>query len=293
MIYNPALRWDSLFGPFPYRQLPEQVNEDATLRYRERVRAKDAELVKKWTSQDQSEWLVRHYLASKLMMAGGLMLASAEYSEQRRLHVPIPYLIYYGLFHACRAFMLTVPFIKWRDAALLKFSHDKTRNVAVNELVTIDAILAKSLATMMMAARTRRELFSYSFPANGPESIGKVQKVSLSDATSMAQLLCEVAQLNSEALEAALDELQPSLPYDSDCVEKYGVYKTHDGIEIIDREDLYRLDQLFRREPHPRNIWSQTREGFVDDFAGAWGAGEGNDNDFDSDRGVTFIFPFQ
>ena len=31
--------------------------------------------------------------------------------------------------------MLTVPFIEWRDAALLKSSHDKTRNVAVNELV--------------------------------------------------------------------------------------------------------------------------------------------------------------
>ena len=169
----------------------------------------------------------------------------------------------------------------------------RTRNVAVTELDQMDAVLAKSLANMMIAARTRRELFSYSFPANGPESIDEVQKVSLSDVTTMAQLLCEVAQLNSEALEAALDKLNPSLPYDFDSVAQFGVYKTCDGIEIIDDEDLYRIGQLFRREPHPRNIWSQTRQGFVDDFAGGWGAGEGSDDDFDSDHGVTFIFPFQ
>ena len=145
---------------------------------------------------------------------------------------------------------------------------------------------------MMIAARTRRELFSYNFPANGPESVIQVQKVTLSDATTMARLLCEVSQLNSETLEAALDKLNPPLPYDRDCVRQVAVYKTIDGLEIFDNEDLYRLGQLIRKEPHPRNIWGQTREGFVEDFAAGWGAGKNSDDDFDPDHGAVFIFPF-
>ena len=220
------------------------------------------------------------------------MFASAEYSEQRHLHVPVPYLIYYGLFQACRAFILTVPFIEWPDALSLRIGHDKARKVAVNELSQLEVVVAQSFKSMMIAARTRRELFSYGFPANGPESIIGVQKVTLSEATTMARLLCEVAQLNSETLEATLDKLNPPLPYDRDYVRQVGVYKTIDGFEIFDDEDLCRLGQLFRKEPHPRNIWGQTREGFVEDFAAGWGAGTNSGDDFDPDRGAVFIFPF-
>jgi len=292
MSYNPALRGDPSVGPFPYEEIPRQLSENATLQYRARVNAMGARLVKQWNSQIQSEWLARHYLASKFMMAAGLMLASAEYSEQRRLHVPIPYLLYYGLFQSCRAFVLTVPFIEWRDASLLGIGHERVRNIAVDEVRQLDAGVAQRLDDILVAARTRREFFSYSFPANGPGSLAGVKEVRLSDTTALARLLCELAQLNSESLEAALEKLDKTFPYDLDCVSLIGVYKTIDGFEVFDDEDLYRLGQLFRRESRPRNIWSQTREGFIEDFAAGWGAGDTSDDDFDPDRAVGFVFPF-
>src|SRR5687767_442718 len=102
MTYSPALRSHLVWGEFPYTAIPDAVPESVMLAYRNRARMRAGAMANAWTPASQSEWLVRNYLSAKLILAGSLKFASEEYADTHRLHVVRPYLIYYGLFHACR-----------------------------------------------------------------------------------------------------------------------------------------------------------------------------------------------
>jgi hypothetical protein len=294
MSYSPALRRHIVYGVFPYDAIPAACPEVSVLSYRDRVRARFTTFAKAWQPRDNSEWMLRNYLAAKFLMASSLLLSSEAYAERKGLHVTRPYLVYYGLFQACRAFMLSVPFQEWRSGDLLRASHDKIANVVTDELRHIDGPLAQRIGQRLLDARSLRELFSYSFPGGGLSSITYPASLDFTEAVHIATLLGELAQLNSEALDAALDKHVSETPgFDVQYLLDAALYKTVDGQTIVDQEDLYRVKQLMRNVPRPTNIWSQTREGMIEDFTDNWSGGEDSENDaFDADEAWRLIFPF-
>ena len=284
-----------LHGEFPYSEIPGRLSQSTAVRYRDRALVKFVTLAKSWDDLANTEWLVRFYFAAKLILASSLKLTSEEYTTTRRVHVARPYLIYYGLFHACRAFLVTVPFQQWEAGALLHRSHKRVGLLVENELASIDGQLALFISTKLADARALRELFSYTFPGEGPESIRSVPPVLGAEATNIARFLCELAQLNSECLDEALDRhLKAPVGYSKAMASEFSMFRTSDGRTIVDHEDAYRIAQLMRNHARPINLWAQTAEGMVEDFTANWGAGSKSDpNDFDADEAWhSGVFPF-
>lgn len=296
MSYSPALRWHIVHGAFPYDVIRARLAQPTVLAYRDRSRARFAVLAKSWNPAYNSEWILRNYLAAKYLLAAGVLLSSEAYAERKGLHVTRPYLIYYGLFQACRAFILSVPFQEWKDGELIRSTHERVINVVVDELKRLDGQVAIRIHERLLAARSHREFFSYGFPGDGPDSIATPEPVRFSEAVEIGQLLGELAQLNSEALDDALHRhVSESAGFDVQFLLDASLYQTIDGQTIVDQEDLYRVKQLMRNMPRPTNIWAQTREGMVEDFAGSWSAGDdiSEEDAFDVNEASGLIFPFR
>lgn len=111
------------------------------LAYRDNIREQFTRLAKQWDRKLNTEWILRHYLGGKLMLASSLMLASEGHAGRYGLEVARPYLIYYGLFHAARAMILTLPTRGWRDGALITLSHAKVGKIILDTLTRIHAPL--------------------------------------------------------------------------------------------------------------------------------------------------------
>ena len=81
-----------------------QKFNDAT--YREFLKlCKNEDGIIEMNSLLNSEWMLRTYCASKMIMAATLLLNSAEYSIEKNLLITVPYLQY-----AARAFLYVCPY---------------------------------------------------------------------------------------------------------------------------------------------------------------------------------------
>jgi hypothetical protein len=294
MSYNPALIDHPIKGRFPYVALPARVSELKTLEYRDGIRGQFIRLAKQWDRKLNTEWILRHYLAAKLMLASSLMLASEDHARRYALDVARPYLTYYGLFQAARAVILTLPSQDWRDGALITISHVKVGNVIIDTLARLDSSLLEAIGHRFVDARSYRELFSYAFPAAGLESIQDPAPFTSDEAVAIATLFCEIAQLNSEALDISLAKHSPHpVGFAIELSVLIAVHATVDGREILDSEDAYRIHQLIRRIPRPVNLWDPTREGMIEDFYSSWGGGDQTDPAmFNADTAWHLIYPF-
>ncbi len=242
MSYDPSLINHVIQGRFPYTAIPARVPESEMLAYRDNIREQFTRLAKQWDRKLNTEWILRHYLAAKLILASSLMLASEGHARRYGLDVARPYLTYYGLFLAARAMILTFPAQGWRDGALITLSHAKVGKIILDTLTRIHAPLTESVGRRFIDARSYRELFSYAFPADGPESIQNPAPLSSEEAVSIATFFCELAQLQSEALDISLARHCPPDPgFAIELAVPIAVHKTIDGIEILDSEDTYRI----------------------------------------------------
>jgi hypothetical protein len=294
MTYDPAICTHSLKGNFPYREIPRSVAERTINRYKARIREQFARLAKRWTADLNSEWTIRLYLSGKLMLASALLLASAKYARNRDLMVAVPYLTYYGLFTAGRANILTLPTQKWRDSALYTLSHEKVTNVLTDGLSSLDPKIAGQVNRTLVAARTSRELFSYRFPAQGPAALPLTRRVNMLRAVRITTILCELAQLHSEALDASLQKHDTAkVGYSPEVLRQAMIHAGRNGYTLIDKEDNYRIGQLVRNEARPRHLWGYIREGFVEDFLGAWLEHKRpRTGDFDGGDTRSIVYPF-
>jgi hypothetical protein len=144
------------------------------------------------------------------------------------------------------------------------------------------------LAKVLLKVKAYRELISYRSPSSGDENIDSIAEVE-----SIAILLCEVAQFNSELLESSIlnNADQKTFVF----AEKYLSDLSRCEIEgelFFDREDAYRSGYLKRKYPVAPNILHTMTEGHVEDFFGAWLSKEESEKDevFDPDKNWQLIF---
>ena len=300
--------------------------------YCQNIKRKYSKLTKAWSDDLYSEWLTRNYLAVKMILSASVMLTSFEYCREKNVRIVQPYLLYYATLSCCRAVIFTMPDhqlipaknlpaiatesrwsfsrlrqimrklrLKLRPAKptgaeepkytdLYEMTHSKIINIVgeyMERLFPADGINYKAYLENL---RSDREMFSYKFPAQG---IGRSDMEEQFDTVvDLCSLLAEVAQLNSECLEASFRKhAKGEFEINQDIVEKCFLYESASEV-ILDREDHYRTGYMIRKMKTPCNLQMMATEGLVEDFFGSWCAGEEEAGVYNPDANWRIIFPF-
>lgn len=263
---------------FEYYNLDNKFEDKEISKYKQWVYSRFNEICNKnMNSELNSEWVVRHYLATKMILSATVMLSSLEYCIEKNVRMSIPYLSYYSILTCCRAVVFTLPNISWKNGkdSIMEMNHSKTINGIKDCLMKLNKNYGEETYNQINSYKDYRELFSYKFPASGT-GIMDYEKYSYDKTVDICRTLCEIAQLNSQQTENyirknclySLDEFKE---LDKKYFNRCFCYKVNDAnIEIIDHEDWYRIDYIRRKQPYPVSIYYTMIEGMVEDFFGAW-----------------------
>lgn len=284
---KPPVSLDRLSGSifaYDYRRLESLCDAKALAAYTQRTRTLFAPTAKTFDDLRNTEWLLRSYLALKLILHATIMATSAGYARDRNLRVATPYLNYYTLFSACRAFLLTCPDVSWKGAATAHFSHAGAITLAVDLLKRLDHKVSAQASTQLLAAKSQRELFSYAFPMSGPRDLG-TQRISLDDAVALAGVFAELAHLNTACLEGAVSKHQKGRTFGliEDQAWELMSHALEGGEEHFDDGDWAWLGRLFREHTAPVALTALATQGMTEDFFGGWSASDEVEGAYDPD----------
>lgn len=273
---------------YDYRCL--QGFDEANLKnYIARQQPKFAARAKAWSVEQNSEWICRHYLAAKMVMMATLQLNSLQYARERNLRLVSPYLAYYTVFSLLRSVLFNVPEADWNEGRLIQLSHKRVGSFGFDHLRYLDKDWAKQLISKFQRLRHERELISYWHPSSGDSEFQPFD-----DMIELSTSLAEIAQLNSELLEASLTKYseEKTWKFLDSYVEQVSQVELVGDVHV-DWNDMHRLDYLSRKWPRPTSLQHTITEGHVDDFFGAWcPEGAANAGDFDPDTDIRLIFDF-
>lgn len=271
---------------YNFRELNDRFDETSIEKVADALLVRYSRLTKNWDEDKNSEWLCRTYLSAKMIMTATLQLNAMEFSQERNMRLVVPYLTYYSLLSLMRSIVYMSPDIDWNNGQLVSISHKKAINLTFDHIGKFDQGVARELKEISLKSKAYRELISYRSPSSGDKNIG-----SLGDIVSISTLLCEVAQFNSELLEASIlkNVSQDKFVFLDSYIHDLALNEI-EGESFFDQEDLYRLDYLKRRYPASPNILHSMTEGHVEDFFGAWISEDPQDTEFDPDSDWQLIF---
>ncbi|MGI4886476.1 MAG: hypothetical protein ACRYFR_16085 [Janthinobacterium lividum] len=265
--------WD-----YTYRELFDFADEKRIKSIADSTLKQYSTLTKKWTVELNSEWTCRAYLAIKMILNATVQLRSLEFAKKVGLRTANPYYEYYATLSILRAVVYTLPTQEWSEGKLIKISHSKAIEVAFDWLAKFDKTKSEALKQICWQLKAQRELISYSAPASGDANLGSNYNL-----IELLTILAEVAQFNSELLEASVNKnADPSLFHIEDDFAHQVVTVEIDDFSFSDDEDYRRLSYIARKAPSPRNLACFMTEGQVEDFFGAWDGDDENDESFTS-----------
>lgn len=275
---------------FRYSKLNEYLEESDLDKGRRKLSNNFKKQTENWDIQKNSQWVLRNYLATKMILSSTVMLTSLEFGKDRNLRVTEPYLIYYSLLNISRAVMFTNPNAEWKNGELINSSHSKTINILGDAIGQFNKDKGEYIKDLLERAKEYRELFSYKFPANGISNF----TVELSEAIDICSFLAEFAQFQSEILEKQnFSKENIEIKLDKEILKKGFFYKGEKH-EFLDNEDWYRLDYIIRKQPFPVSLYFTLSEGMVEDFFGAWCHDDDDDENIENynpDENWSLIFP--
>jgi hypothetical protein len=252
---------------YDFRTFSKILDEKSVEKYSSGNLALYSKLTKSWNNHLNSEWLCRVYLSAKMVLSASLMINSLEFAESKNLRIPSSYLEYYSIQSSLRSVVFTLPETKWDEGALIKLAHTKSINIVCDALAKIDKKFSEKLKNYILQLKAYRELISYRAPSSG-DSFSKIH-FDL-DLIELCQLLCELAQAQSELLEVSiLKNAKGSYAFLDSYIDQVCNTEIH-RFSFWDDEDWYRLGYLKRKYPLPTNIMHILSEGHIEDFFGAW-----------------------
>lgn len=268
-----------------YHELLREADVSQVTRYCDATRYSFSPIAKAFTSEDNSRWLLRHYLAIKFAAAAALLAGSAAFAYERNLLMGVPYFSYYALLSACRAYLLTSPQVVWDGGKTVEMTHQNILNRTADYMRALDPSRRADWRSQMAALQDRRELFSYRFPLSGPQFVGR-SALDPTPSTNLSRLIAELAALNTECFDAVLSkhvgERMPvvDLP-DHDWANAYQIA----GSDEVDPLDKERFGKLRRGWGTVSPLHVMTSDGMMDDLYGSWADPERNDafDGFDPD----------
>ena len=286
-MLGPERKYAKRSWYYPYRSIPNECQESDIATVCASLLKQAASVTKQWSDKKNSEWIVRIYFAAKMILSSSVMAQSMEYAQRKNLRVVTSYLEYYTVLNTLRAILLTNPSVAWDDGALLKTTHSKIINVSVQILKSFNKGIAEKTRLHIEHLKAFRELISYRAPTKG-DSFLKADV----DVLASSRLFAEVAQMQSELLEASVQK-KVSGKYDllEDAITQI-CHVEIDGVDFFDEEDNYRLGYLRRKHPTPTNVLHVMSEGHVEDFFGSWTNHEDDkdEDEFDPDANWRILF---
>lgn len=286
-LIEPRREYAGRLWWYAFHQLPKRCDESNVAKYSESSLKHLALQTKNWTSTLNSEWTVRIYFAAKMVLGASIMAQSLDYAISKNLRSVVSYLQYYAVLHSLRAILFTNPHVPWSNGDILTTTHSKTINIAVSTLAHFDRPMSEHVKASVLHLKAFRELISYRAPSSGDH----FQKPNL-DIHEFCRLFLEIAQLQSELLEASVEKnVTGSFSLDED-VTWHAFQVEIDGFHFPDDEDWYRMGYLARKHPSPTNILHMMSEGHVEDFFGSWCAADGDSRPdlFDPDNDWRILF---
>ncbi len=251
---------------YDFLYIPEIYSEEEIEKYVACMQQQVAPLTANWSDELNSEWLVRMFMAARMVLGASIMASSCEYAEENNLRVTIPYLEYYSLLYSLKCFVLTLPYVVWNKGEIIKQTHNKTIRLACDALARLNKGFAAETEKRIFHAKAVREFISYRAPSSG-DSVREKNW----DPFSTCRILLELAQLTSEVFEKSLLKRIDNKEYG--VLEKYTeeVFKVQiNEVEFFEEEYSYRIGYFMRKYPLPTNISFMMSEGHVEDFFGAW-----------------------
>jgi len=274
---------------FEYQYICENFTEKEIEKNTNSLTLKFSVLTKNWNDELNSQWIVRDYIAVKMILSSSILLSSVEFAKEKNLKIVEPYLIYYALLNCARSVILTSPFCEWNNEELFTMTHQKMINISGDIISKYNKNKGKMVKEYIDWAREYREIFSYKFPANGLTE----HHLNIGETIDTCKLLCEIAQLQSKVLENSVSrnvKTEFNLNWETLSIGyKYG----DKNFKIIDKEDGYRLDYITRKQKRPYSLHLTMTEGIVEDFFGAWCPEDGTNlkEVYSPDANWQIIFP--
>ncbi|MEC2018992.1 hypothetical protein [Bacillus velezensis] len=275
---------------FPYKHVYDHfLNEQLDLFGKWIFKRHHDNLNSSFTIKDNSEWITRNYLSSKMILSASVMVSSLEYAFKRNLNITIPYLCYYSIITCCRAFLYVNPYNEWKENGdFLNTTHSKIINLTRDYLNHLDKDYALKIAKILNELKVSRELFSYKFPSTG---LNFINGYDIDEIIEICSTLCELAQLTSEQIQKyvfkkCMDSYEEWNSVDMDYLKHTFSYNG-----IIDSEDRYRIDYIRRKQPFPASIYYTLTEGMVEDYFGAWCPEEDDEDLYNPDVNWRILFP--
>lgn len=299
-------RYEPEHNEFEFYYLPKNnINHKEVKKYSDWVSKNFASICGgSMTSDLNSEWILRTYNSTKMVMASTLLLNSAKYCIEKNILVSVPYLLYYSAFSACRSLIYVAPIASTKTLdGLLKITHSKVLQIAPDVVSRINLPLANELKEKLNDMQYERELFSYVFPASG---INK--NVDFESVVNLCGVFVELAELTGRRVQHYIEKnyLQDEARkahasktwqvLNKDIVSNLFEHKKKIGngeqiITWIDKEDWYRVDYIKRKVKYPCSILFTMTEGMTEDFFGSWCKENIIEEDFNPDSDWNIIFP--
>ncbi|WP_353742576.1 hypothetical protein WHX55_11000 [Pseudomonas fluorescens] len=270
---------------YEFQQLPMLCNENFVSRRAQNLMKQFSLLTKNWSADLNSEWTVRIYFSAKMVLAASVMAQSLRYAEEKNLRAVTSYLSYYTVMHSLRAIAFTSPNAAWNNGEILLMTHSKTINIACDEIANFDRELSGRVKKAVLHLKAFRELISYRAPSSGD----RFPKPDF-DIYEYSRLFLEIAQLQSELLEASIEKnVTESFELQNEVISHVTDVEI-EGINFHDNEDKYRLGYLSQKHPAPTNILHIMSEGHVEDFFGSWCSDDEQPGSFDPDEDWQILF---
>ncbi|TAN68470.1 hypothetical protein WS9_005850 [Paraclostridium sordellii 8483] len=218
---------------FNYYKLEDLFDESEINKYSNWIYSRFNSICKKnMDSKLNSEWIVRHYLATKMILSATVMLSSLEYCLEQNVRISVPYLSYYSILTCCRAVTFTLPDVSWNNGNIIEMKHNKIINEVKNCIMKLNKDYGEKLNEQINEYKDYRELFSYKFPATGT-GIMDYEHYSYEKTVDICKILCEIAQLNSYQVEKYVNK---------NCLQNLEEFKILDK-NYLNRCFCYNIDK--------------------------------------------------
>jgi hypothetical protein len=252
---------------YSFRQFSKMFDERSVKKYSSGNLTLYSRITKNWNDHLNSEWICRVYLSAKMVLSASLMINTLEFAESKNLRFLSSYLEYYSIQSSLRSILFLLPVTKWDSGALITTEHSRSINIVCDAIAKLDKIFSEKLKKYILHLKAYRELISYRAPSSG-DSFSKTPFDM--ELIELCQLLCEIAQVQSELLEVSiLKHAKENYNFLDSYIDQVCKTKIH-GFSFRDGEDWYRLDYIKRKYPLPTNIMHILSEGHVEDFFGSW-----------------------
>jgi hypothetical protein len=260
---------------YSFRKLENITNEKKSSKLIGDVLKQYSTITKNYSKDLNSEWSCRIYFATNMILNATVLLKNADYAEEKNVRIVRPYLEYYAVLSLLRCVVYTLPDLDWNDGELIKISHTKALNLAIDWLAKFSIEKSQELKRICKLLKAQRELISYRAPASGDSNLSGDYNI-----TEICTILAEVAQFNSELLEASVTKNASKEDFVVHTTDISKIINVEiEGEQFHDHYDSIRLSYVQRKQPRPYNLALFMTEGQTEDFIGAWDDDDNYDND--------------